>query len=155
MEDQVALFMRAKAFDAAAAIKHESMADLLMDARIAEGYLTGADRVPTPVEGPVDNWADIPHLVNSDGERIPIVEETIVTQVTLAPGTLPQDAVVEEPKAARTRKAKPAKKPKAVRKTKARDEAPVASQESGSQVPESGDHVPDNDAADPNTSLAA
>lgn len=119
------------------------ISDMLENAISVQTYLMGASKIEVCTEGPIAD--EIPFTGEGEVVRIREVEVPAAEFDTADP----------EPKKASTRKAKPAKKPKAVRKTKARDEAPTPSQNDGSQVPDSGDRVPDNDAADPNTSLAA
>lgn len=89
--------------------------DLLANARKFERYLTGADGGDVDLhDGPID---EIPFtgdggpssapIIDTEGERIPVFEETVASKVDLSPGTI--DPVVEEQPARKQRAAKPKK----------------------------------------------
>jgi len=152
--DQLALAIRWKSFDEARdllrSVQGISVRDVLAEAQTIADFLNGTmtvEQAPT-AEGPMAAWDNIPHLVSSEGEIIPITDDVQVAEVNLAPGTLPENTVVveERPAKAASRKPKPkkaksARKPKAVRE-QVRDEVGTDTRSEGDPIPANGDPVP-------------
>lgn len=144
MDEQVALSIRWKAFDAAMDLCRNSDGHYMVDVSIVldqahqiASFLDGAPRAAAAVEDPIAD--EIPFM--GEGEPVPVMKKDHVIEVNLAP------VATEEPPARKPRASKPGKK-KSKPSRKAREAAPVESQETGNQVPNGADHLPANDAAD-------